>query len=71
MASHLSASIVTASGLVAAGLASTMYIAPAIHANETPIELGTVGWMRNYESGLTMAKQTDRDLLMLFQEVPG
>lgn len=71
MASYLSASIVTASGLVAAGLASSMYLPPTIQASDTPIELGTVAWMRNYESGQTMAKQTDRDLLMLFQEVPG
>lgn len=38
---------------------------------DQPIELGNVRWERDYAAARTHAAQTDRDLLMLFQEVPG
>ena len=38
---------------------------------DQPIELGKVRWERDYAAARTQAARTDRDLLMLFQEVPG
>lgn len=34
-------------------------------------ELGKVEWMRDYEEALARAKKEDKDVLILFQEVPG
>lgn len=38
---------------------------------DQPIELGAVRWERDYAAARARAARTDRDLLMLFQEVPG
>lgn len=34
-------------------------------------ELGTVEWLRDYDRALEIAEQTDKPILILFQEVPG
>lgn len=36
-----------------------------------PEELGTVQWLRNYDKALATAKQLNKPVFMLFQEVPG
>ena len=36
-----------------------------------PVELGTVKWLRNYDTAVAKAKATNKPLLILFQEVPG
>lgn len=40
-------------------------------AAQTPVELGRVPWLRNYDEALTLARNTKKPLLLLFQEVPG
>lgn len=39
--------------------------------SKTPIELGKVDWSRNFDTALEKAKQEDKPILILFQEVPG
>ena len=34
-------------------------------------ELGKVQWYRDYDEALSIAKQEDKNVLILFQEVPG
>jgi len=36
-----------------------------------PRELGNVGWIRGYRNAVAQARATQKDLLILFQEVPG
>ncbi len=36
-----------------------------------PVELGQVDWIRNYDEASAKAKQQNKPLLVLFQEVPG
>lgn len=36
-----------------------------------PIELGKVNWNRNYDSAIELAKQENKPVFILFQEVPG
>ena len=36
-----------------------------------PVEFGTVDWLRDFEAARREATAEQRDLLMLFQEVPG
>lgn len=38
---------------------------------EGPIELGRVAWERHFDAACSRAGREGRDLLMLFQEVPG
>ena len=38
---------------------------------ENPVELGLVDWERDYSVATARARTEDRDLLLLFQEVPG
>ncbi len=44
---------------------------PSHSAQENPTELGTVSWIRDLEKGLALAKTKNRDVFLLFQEVPG
>ncbi|MBK7871223.1 MAG: thioredoxin family protein [Saprospiraceae bacterium] len=39
--------------------------------NSQPEELGKVQWLRNYDQALTLAKQKNKPVFILFQEVPG
>jgi len=41
----------------------------SLHSN--PIELGKVNWKRNYDDALQIAKQVNKPVFILFQEVPG
>ncbi len=59
---------------------STLFIAilsailtnlPASTTNDTPEELGKVNWLRNLEDARTLARETGKPILILFQEVPG
>ena len=36
-----------------------------------PVELGKVAWLRDYDEALQRSAETDRPVLILFQEVPG
>ena len=36
-----------------------------------PVEFGTIDWLRDFEAARREATAEQRDLLMLFQEVPG
>jgi len=39
--------------------------------NESPVELGKVNWLRDYEAAIKLANEEDKAILILFQEVPG
>ena len=39
--------------------------------NQNYKELGSVSWLRSYSEALTKAKETNKPVLILFQEVPG
>jgi len=45
-------------------------ITPALYA-ETPVELGTINWSRNFDEAIARSKADDKPILILFQEVPG
>jgi hypothetical protein len=53
--------------LVAGGLAARA----ATQADAPPVELGLVQWERNFEAAKTAAKEANKPILLLFQEVPG
>jgi len=36
-----------------------------------PVELGKVSWYRNYDEAVTAGKRDKKDIVILFQEVPG
>ena len=38
---------------------------------QTPLELGKVTWVRDFEQGLARAKKEQKPVFLLFQEVPG
>lgn len=38
---------------------------------QTPVELGTVSWLRNYNTAIERGKKEQKPVLILFQEVPG
>lgn len=42
-----------------------------LKANNNPVELGNVEWLRNYDEAIKLSKQVDKPILILFQEVPG
>ena len=60
-------------GLLALGAcaASETGAGPRQAASDAPVELGHVAWERDYETARVRAGSQGRDLLMLFQEVPG
>ena len=39
--------------------------------NQNPIELGKINWLRDYDKAVAAAKESDKPILILFQEVPG
>ena len=41
------------------------------YANNNPVELGKVNWLRNYDKALQVAENKNRPIFLLFQEVPG
>lgn len=43
----------------------------AAESDPTPIELGSIAWLRDFDAAATRAKAENRDLFLLFQEVPG
>lgn len=42
-----------------------------IPAAGAPRELGTIDWLRSLDEGVARAKEAERPVLLLFQEVPG
>ncbi len=47
-------------------------IGSAIAAGQkTPVELGKIEWLRDYEVGVAKAGEDKKPILLLFQEVPG
>ena len=49
---------------------TALFILPPTRA-EPPIELGTVTWIRDLETGLNKAKKSEKPVFLLFQESPG
>ena len=39
--------------------------------DEAPIELGVISWNRDHDAAFSQAKQAERPVLILFQEIPG
>ena len=54
---------------------TSLFSAPSIaeyqSVKDQPVELGQVDWIRNYDVATAKAKQQNKPLLVLFQEVPG
>ena len=63
----------TRRALGAAGLAALAACAgpPQAESARAPVELGLVAWERDHSQAVRRAEAQGRDLLMLFQEVPG
>ncbi len=49
----------------------TAALAGAASGGPVPIELGRVQWQRGVDKGFVAAEQSDKPLLILFQEIPG
>lgn len=50
---------------------SSIQIAQLQNVKDAPVELGQVDWIRNFDEAAAKAKQQNKPLLVLFQEVPG
>lgn len=44
---------------------------PYQELNQDTVELGKVAWLRDYDAALALAKEIEKPILILFQEVPG
>ena len=60
-----------ATGLLAACAQTGAATGPAVQAGDQPVELGLVHWERDFELATARARQESRDVLLVFQEVPG
>ena len=52
----------------------TGYSASAVRTSwesDNPVELGRVNWLRDYDQAMAKAQETNKPILILFQEVPG
>ncbi|MEM8671237.1 MAG: VPGUxxT family thioredoxin-like (seleno)protein, type 2 [Planctomycetota bacterium] len=59
-------------GMLAGGLLLTCILASDTVATDTnPIEIGTVKWGRDFDDAMKRSEQSDKPMLVLFQEVPG
>jgi hypothetical protein len=47
----------------------TLFVSEVAYA--APIELGKVKWSRDYDATLATAVESEKPVLILFQEVPG
>ncbi len=54
-----------------AELNSSITLAELQDVKDVPVELGQVDWIRNFDEAAAKAKQENKPLLVLFQEVPG
>jgi hypothetical protein len=54
-----------------AELNSSITLAELQDVKDAPVELGQVDWIRNFDEAAAKAKQENKPLLVLFQEVPG
>jgi len=52
-------------------ISSSILLAELKGAKDSPVELGEVDWIRNFDEATTKAKKLNKPLLVLFQEVPG
>ncbi len=50
---------------------SSIQIAKLQNIKDAPVELGQVDWNRNFDEAVIKAKEQNKPLLVLFQEVPG
>lgn len=50
---------------------SSTQLAELQNIKDAPVELGQVKWIRNFDEATLKAKQQNKPLLVLFQEVPG
>ena len=48
-----------------------LFFSGTILANDPPIELGKVNWIRDFDKGIAQAKKVEKPVFILFQEVPG
>jgi hypothetical protein len=53
------------------GIDSSILLAELKGAEDAPVELGEVDWIRNFDEASVKAKKINKPLLVLFQEVPG
>ena len=44
---------------------------PSPSTNDQPVELGKVNWLRDLDQGIAQARQQQKPVFLLFQEVPG
>ena len=51
-------------------LVSTLYFCTSLFAQQ-PIELGKVDWLRDMDLAQKQAKEDNKPIFLLFQEVPG
>lgn len=40
-------------------------------SQKNPVELGKIKWLRSFDEALSLSKEKDKDIFILFQEVPG
>lgn len=57
--------------MVLMGMISFSCAAPGEQQSGSPVELGKVTWLRDYDKAVQKAKDTNQPILLLFQEVPG
>ena len=62
---------ILAAGLLASCAQTGSSAGPAVQAGDQPIELGLVHWERDFELATARAREESRDVLLVFQEVPG
>ena len=53
------------------GFVATLSAQEPVTEAIVPVEFGTIDWQRDFDAARRTATKQDRDLLMLFQEVPG
>lgn len=58
-------------GLLAACAQTGSATGPTAQAGDQPVELGLVNWERDFELANARARDESRDVLLVFQEVPG
>lgn len=44
---------------------------PATDTDPSPVEAGGVDWLRDYDTAIRVAGETEKPVLLLFQEIPG
>ena len=61
----------TVSLALSAATALLLGATPGTDVDHRPVELGRIEWLRDYDRGMSIARQTDKPVMLLFDEVPG